>query len=127
MRRVSRGNYSWVRLPNNMLIQIILVLTMIAALVMTWRRFRQRVIPFGEAFAWSVLWIVAAIVIVLPQVTSRLADIVGIGRGVDLVVYASVSILFLLVFKLFIQQEKLDRKLTDLVRHDALRDLDKHK
>jgi hypothetical protein len=43
---------------------------------------------------------------------------------VDLVVYASVAGLFFLVFKLFIQHERLERKLTDMVRRDALRDME---
>jgi len=108
-----------------MLIQFILVATMALALVMTWRRFQQRVIPLIEALSWSVVWIIAAIVVLLPQVATGVAHFVGVGRGADLVLYASVSTLFLLVFKLFIQHEKLERKLTDIVRHDALRDLDR--
>jgi hypothetical protein len=108
-----------------MLIQLILVGTMVLALVMTWRRFSERVVSLREALLWSVLWIAAAGAVMLPWVTTRIAQFVGVGRGADLVIYASVSILFLLVFKLFIQHEKLERKLTELVRHDALRDLEK--
>jgi hypothetical protein len=107
-----------------MLIQIILVSAMALALVMTWRRAVQNVIRVSEAIGWSILWIAAAVVVLLPGVTSRVADIVGVGRGVDLVVYASVAGLFFLVFKLFIQHERLERKLTDMVRRDALRGLE---
>lgn len=108
-----------------MLIQYILVGLMLFALYVTWRRARQNVIRVSEALAWSLLWIVAAIVVLRPNVTTRLAQFFGVGRGVDLVLYASVAILFLLVFKLFIQHEKLERKLTDVVRREALSDLDK--
>lgn len=104
-----------------MLIQIILVVIMALALVMTWRRARQNVIRFREALGWSVVWIIASVVVLLPNVTTRIALVFGVGRGVDLVLYASVAALFLLVFKLFIQHEKLERKLTDLVRRDALK------
>jgi hypothetical protein len=107
-----------------MLIQIILVAAMALALVMTWRRALQEVIRVSEAIGWSLLWIAAAVVILLPSVTTRIAEIVGVGRGVDLVVYASVAGLFFLVFKLFIQHERLERKLTDLVRREALGNLE---
>jgi len=109
-----------------MLIQLLLALPMALALVVTWRRFRQRVIPIREALSWSALWIAAGAVVMLPQATTRIAQFVGVGRGADLVLYASVSGLFFLVFKLFIQHEKLERKLTEIVRHDALRDIEKH-
>jgi len=107
-----------------MLIQIILVAAMALALVMTWRRALQDVIRVSEAIGWSLLWVAAAVVILLPSVTTRIAEIVGVGRGVDLVVYASVAGLFFLVFKLFIQHERLERRLTDMVRREALRDLE---
>lgn len=109
-----------------MLIQIILVAVMAIALYVTWRRVRQDVITVPEGIGWSVIWIAAAVVVLLPNVTTRVAQVFGVGRGVDLVLYASVAVLFLLVFKLFIQHEKLERKLTDLVRREALRDLPKH-
>lgn len=108
---------------SHMLIQFILILAMILALIVTWRRTMQQVIRPLEAIAWSLVWIGASIVILLPNVTTRVAQFFGVGRGVDFVLYGSVATLFLLIFKLFIQHEKLERKLTDMVRHDALRSL----
>ena len=96
---------------------------MALALLITWRRARQNVIRLPEAMAWSIVWIVAAVVVLLPNVTTKIAEIVGVGRGVDLVVYSAVAILFLLVFKLFIQHEKLERKLTDAVRAQAMQSI----
>ncbi|MBI4138592.1 DUF2304 domain-containing protein [Candidatus Uhrbacteria bacterium] len=106
-----------------MLIQYILILAMALAFVTTWRRAMQNVIRVSEAIGWSLIWIAASVVILQPEVATRLANLFGVGRGVDLVVYASVAGLFLLVFKLFILHESLERKLTDLVRRDALRDV----
>lgn len=108
-----------------MLIQIILISLMLAAFIMTWRRALQGVIRPAEALAWSALWIAASIFILLPNVTSRIAQFFGVGRGVDLVLYASVSALFLLLFKLFIQHEQLERNITKIIRREALRDLEK--
>lgn len=107
-----------------MLIQFFLVSAMGFALIITWRRAHQRVIRLSEAFLWSLVWIAAAFFVALPNVATQIAHVFGIGRGVDFLLYGSVSALFLLVFKLFIQHEKLERKLTEMVRHDALRDLD---
>lgn len=108
-----------------MLIQILLVGFIACALVLTWRRASQRVIRIYEALAWSVLWIAAIIVVMLPSIATRIAQIFGVGRGADFVLYASVSLLFWLVFKVMVSHEKLERKLTELVRREALRDLEK--
>ncbi len=105
------------------LIQIVLLLVLLLVLVATWRRMRQRVISLKEALAWSTLWIGAGIVVLLPQTTTTVANLFGVGRGADLILYASVIALFFLVFKSFVAIDGLERKLTDIVRKDALKDL----
>ena len=107
-----------------MLIQFLLIGILALVLIVTWRRARQRVIPPIEAVAWSLLWIGAIIFVLLPNVTTTIAQFFGVGRGADFVLYGSVVALFLFVFKLFVLHEKLEHTLTEIVRHDALRDLD---
>ncbi len=108
-----------------MLIQIVLIAVLLGALYVTWRRARQNVITLSEALLWSVLWIAAGVVIALPQTATLVANFFGVGRGSDFVIYASVVTLFVLVFKIFVAMEGLERKLTEMVRRDALRDLPK--
>jgi hypothetical protein len=109
-----------------MLIQFILLLVLISAFGVTWKRARQSVISMREAVMWSMLWIAAAVVILLPNTTTVIANLVGVGRGVDLVVYAAVTLLFVLVFKAFLSLDRLERTLTDMVRKDALKDVPKN-
>ncbi len=94
---------------------------------MTWRRVRQRVISIREGMAWSILWITAGVVIASPQISTRVANFFGVGRGSDFVVYGSVILLFVLVFKIFILLESLERKLTEMIRRDALKNLPEKK
>ncbi len=110
----------------HMLIQFAFVLVLFAALFVTWRRAKQNVISRIEAFGWSVVWIAAIAVVLLPQTTTVVANFFGVGRGVDFIIYASVITLFFLVFKLFVAIDGFERKLTDLVRKDALKDLPPH-
>ena len=110
-----------------MLIQIVLLIILLVALGLTWKRARQEVISRSEALVWSLVWMAAGGVILLPQTTTLVANFFGVGRGVDFILYGSVVTLFLLVFKLFVTLDQLDRKLTELVRREALKDLiDKH-
>lgn len=106
-----------------MLIQVILTIILAIMLAVTLRRAWQSVISWAEGVLWSALWLAAAIVVLLPQTASLVARVFGVGRGVDVIVYASVTLLFILVFRLFVTLDQLDQKLTELVRHDALRDL----
>ncbi len=110
-----------------MLIQFVLVASLVMALAVTWRRSVQGVISWREALGWSVLWALAAVVILLPQTTTTVANFFGVGRGVDFVLYASVVTLFFLVFKIFLTLDRLERRLTDVVRKDALKELPEQK
>ncbi len=109
-----------------MLIQLVLILILLAALGMTWKRAKENVISRREALLWSVVWIVAGIVVALPWTTTVVANFFGVGRGADFVIYGSVVVLFILVFKIFVALDKLDRKLTDIVQRDALKEVPKH-
>ena len=108
-------------------IQIILVGSLLFALYTTWKRQREAAISRREALAWSLLWVAASAVIILPQTTTEVANLFGVGRGVDLVLYASVAGLFFLVFRLFVSLDKMERQLTDIVRRAALKDLPEEK
>lgn len=110
-----------------MLIQFVLIAALAIALVVTWRRVMQNVISRREAFVWSLAWIGAGVVILLPQTATVVANFFGVGRGADFIIYGSVITLFFLVFKIFVALDALDRKLTDIVRKDALKDVpDRH-
>jgi small membrane protein len=107
-------------------IQFLLVLILLSAVAVAWKRVRERVISAKEAVLWTLLWFIAIIIILLPNTTSIVARWLGVGRGADLVLYASIVTLFLIVFKIFVSLDALDRKLTELVRRDALRDLNRN-
>lgn len=106
-----------------MWIQFLLISVLTVVTILTWRRALQQSLRLIEAVAWTIVWIGAGIVVCLPGLTSFFADIVGIGRGVDLAVYLSVFLLFILVFHLHVMHDRVERTLTELVRQDALRQI----
>jgi len=105
------------------IIQFVFLAILALVLRLTWKRVREKVIRRREAWLWTVLWLGAATVILWPDLTTQLAEMVGIGRGVDLAVYGSIVLLLILVFRLHIALDKLERTMTKLVRKEALRDL----
>ena len=103
-----------------MLIRFLLWVVLALALAMTWRRARQGAVRMIEACAWSAVWIAAAFVVARPDATTMAAQFLGVGRGADLIVYAAVITLLILVFQLHVAHHKLERQLTELVRRQAL-------
>jgi small membrane protein len=101
-------------------IQFLLIASLLVAVVITWRRVQGGIIRPIAAVGWTIAWIAAGIVIALPDVTSTIANLVGVGRGVDLVLYAAVIALFFLVFRIFISLDRIEREITEVVRREAL-------
>ncbi len=106
-----------------MLIQFVLTAVLAVGAWLTWRRFRQHVIRFPEFCAWFSVWIGASVIVWRPGTSTAIAQVFGIGRGADFVVYIAVSFLLISVFQLHIAHERLERMVTKLVRHEALKDL----
>jgi len=73
-------------------------------------------------FAWILLWVGASIGIVAPNILVRAAHLLGIGRGVDLVLYVSILAFFIAFFLVYLRFRRLDEQLTQIIRHLAIRD-----
>lgn len=60
----------------------------------------------------------------LPETTNVIADLVGIGRGADLIIYLWILLSFFLILKLHIQLRVQSETMTSLARHIALKEED---
>jgi hypothetical protein len=105
-----------------LIIQILLIVFFLFALVKVIGRFRIGDLTKAGLVWWSLFWVVAAVVVLLPNSTAYFAKLVGIGRGADLVVYVSLAAVFFLLFKLMIKVESLNKDITKLTRKIALKD-----
>jgi len=100
--------------------QIIFIVFLILTLFRLLKKLKSRQISHGLFVVWFILWLVMGIVIVFPFLMSRLAEIAGIGRGVDLAIYVAVIILLYTQFKLYHRLEEQDKKISHLVRKIAI-------
>ena len=71
--------------------------------------------------AAAVLFGGGIICILNPDLTSRIAHLVGVGRGTDLVLYLTTLFLCFVSFTLHLRLRRLDERCNDLVRELAIR------
>lgn len=108
-----------------MLIQVIIVAFSAFASVRLILKYRKNSLKTGEFVFWLLLWAAAALVAILPETTSFLARALGVGRGVDLVIYISIIALFYAVFRIFVRLEKMEQDITRVIREIAVREAEK--
>lgn len=102
-------------------IQIGFVLFILFAASRAILRFKGGSIHLGALLFWILIWTAATIVVFSPEQTTEVARILGIGRGVDVVVYSSIALLFYLVFRLHVYLEDIRTEISRLIRELALK------
>jgi small membrane protein len=102
-----------------MLIQYILIVIILLIILQTIRKFRSHIIGLREFLFWAVLWVAVGITVLLPRLTSFLANYLGVGRGADLVVYGSLIFVFYMIFRLFARQERMEKNISKIVEEIA--------
>ncbi|MEK6960923.1 MAG: DUF2304 family protein [Nanoarchaeota archaeon] len=102
----------------------ILQLIVIAFALFAWSRallrFRNGQISMMEFSLWSLLWFCAGLVVVRPEWGVPVASFLGIGRPIDVGIYASIVMLFYLIFKIYVKLETIEREITQIVRAQAI-------
>lgn len=102
--------------------QLIVIAFCLYAAIRVWQKTKNRSLGKRWGIFWLVFWLGVGAVVALPWTTSLLAARLGLTRGVDLVVYVSVIVLFYLIFRLTVKIERLESNITKLVREVALKD-----
>jgi len=99
-----------------MILEILLVLFALFMINKDFKRFKQNKISIWGFVFWFVIWVGLIAAILIPGITEFIAFNIGIGRGVDVVIYISIALLFYLSFRTDMKIEKTNQDITKIVR-----------
>lgn len=100
-----------------MIIRLVLLLGLAAT---GWLVFlRRNRLPFHIILVFALL-VAAAAAVVFPNLTQDAANLVGVGRGADLVFYLSIVVIMFVLLHYYTKFVELQRKLTDMTREVAI-------
>ena len=102
------------------IIQILALIFAVFALFKILLQVKNREINIEAAIFWIFIWVLVILMVVFPQTMSHLATLTGVGRGVDVVIYIAIIVLFYLHYRLYMKIENIEREITLLVREIAL-------
>ncbi|PWT95516.1 MAG: hypothetical protein C5B52_17640 [Bacteroidetes bacterium] len=101
------------------LIQVILIIGIIVLAVSYFRWFRN---TGRDLFVIAIITVIGLTFVLFPNITNRLAHILGVGRGADLIFYLCILGFCFALLALYSKIKNLERKITELTRKDALRE-----
>jgi hypothetical protein len=102
------------------LFQLVISLIALMAIVNIWMRVKEQVLTPQAAFFWTFVWSGAMLIVFFPDSTFRFSRLFGIGRGADFVIYLAVALLFIVIFRLELKIERMNRDITKVVRTNAI-------
>lgn len=103
-----------------MFIKVFVTAFVLFAMSRVWLRYRDGAIGMFGTWLWSLLWAGIGVFVWWPKVSDYFAKTIGIGRGVDALVYISIVGLFYGMFRLYVKLEFIEHELTSLVRTMAI-------
>jgi hypothetical protein len=109
------------------LIQILILLFIAYVIYRLIVKMNKRELTWQIFGLWLFFWLVVAAFVILPQTTQILADWLGVGRGVDVIIYIAILVLFYIVFRIFVRIEKIERDITYLIKDISLDNVKKTK
>ncbi len=108
-------------------IQLILVIIASFVFIRTLIRWKKKELDTVSFVLWSLFWFGVIAVVLYPRTASFMANILGVGRGADVIIYFAVALLFYLIFRIFIKLYKIEKDITTIVRSIALAEKQKDK
>jgi hypothetical protein len=106
-----------------MLQQIIALIIIAFFLARLYWQKQKNYLGVNEFLFWLVFWIMAASLIISLKFIDRLVAGLGFsGTGIEVLLYLSVAILFYFIFRLRLKLEKIEKDITKIVKHIALKD-----
>ncbi len=100
------------------LIQLILVPSLFLLTFVYFSRLRTR---FFDRLLVLVIGLAGVVMVMVPSMAQRLAGLLGVGRGVDVIIYIAITGLGFVVMLLFAKIRELEALLTEAVRAQALK------
>ena len=97
---------------------VLIVLSLLGLLNLFWQ-IRRGNLDWIASIKWFMAWVALLVVAIKPGVADWLANLFGTGRGADLLIYGAIIFIFILIFKLILKLNQMDRQISKLVSYIA--------
>jgi len=106
------------------LFQLLFTIFSLFAIITVVRQRKQGLLSHAWTLFWIGFWILADVVVFIPDSITIFANKLGIGRGTDLITYVAFALIFFVLFRLHVKLHEIQRDVTTAVRKDALKSVD---
>ncbi len=98
-------------------IQLILLVALIILFISYFRWFRNAAL---DKILIALIFLAGVSFVLVPDWTTKIAELLGVGRGADLLMYLSIVSFSYIVLVLYSKIKKLETQLSEMVRRQAM-------
>lgn len=108
-------------------LQIAAIVFSLAMIYFAYVNFRRKEIGRMEVIVWIVAWTMAIIMVLFPDTLRKIAQTFFISRLLDLMIMGGFILVVTMAAITYVRTRRIEKKLEDLVRKEALKDIKKKK
>lgn len=108
-------------------IQIIGIIFALIMIYFAYLHYSRGELSVKENISWWIIWVGAIIIIIFPDILRDFSQKILITRVFDLMVIGGFILVITLSINVYIKNKKIEKKLEDLIRKDALQKKDDKK
>ena len=106
------------------LAKLLFVSLSVLGVVFVFSKYKKGEIGIRLFLLWLVLFISFALLVIFVEKTTLVANVLGIVRGVDLLIYLGFILVLYLIMSLYAKIDKMNSAITKIVRHLAINNKD---
>lgn len=105
-------------------LQVIALVFSLIMIYFAYLHFRRNEINALELLFWFAAWMGATFIAIFPEVFRAFSATIAISRAFDLAMIGAFMLIIPTVYISYVRTKRIERKIEDLVRKEALRPLD---
>lgn len=102
-------------------IQIIAVVFALIMIYFAYLYYSRGEITFRENLSWWVIWVATIFIVIFPDILRGFSQKIFITRVFDFMVVGGFVVVITLSFLAYVRVKRIEKKLEDLVRREALK------
>lgn len=112
----------------NILIQLISTILAVMVIAKSYADYRRRNEALAVFIFWSAAWLLIVYFAYFPQSIDALSQkFNGRGSGLGRVLSLGMTFLFFIIYRVYVKAERIERKLSGIIKKQALKEIPAHK
>ncbi len=108
-------------------LQLIAIIFSFSMIYLALLNFRRGEIDRAEFVSWTIIWTLTVLVVIFPGVLRTFAQRFFITRLFDMLVVGGFILVIFMVARTYVKSRKMEKKLEEYVRKEALKDVKRKK